>query len=298
VEKGTPEEAVFTASAQPRPRAPAAVALAAITFLAVALLARETTPSVGLPIASVTAQASSAAAATSSVGPTVTPTSLRTSGAPSRNPTVTPHPTFVAVPAEAGATRLVPAGPTPIRVTITFPDGWEKADAGLYVKPNGAAPVGMSIGAWSIQHVNLFPCRWATRAFADELYAPTAEGQAEALAAWWGQDPNAPFSSNSEIAPIASKRRPATIGGYPAWYLEVLIPSVFDFTKCDGGQLVLWETANGDVRYGLGPGELDRLWVVDVHGESIVIDAALPLMASAADETELQAVVHSIVIEP
>ena len=73
-----------------------------------------------------------------------------------------------------------------------------------------------------------------------------------------------PFSSNATIAPIATKPRATTLGGHPAWYVEVLVPSVFDFGQCDGGQLVLWQTADGDVRYALGPGELDRLWVVDI----------------------------------
>ena len=168
----------------------------------------------------------------------------------------------------------------------------------MYVSPTSTASVGLSISAWTVQHVNLFPCRWTTPAFSDELFDRTAEGQAQALAAWWGQDPNAPFSSNATIAPIATKPRATTLGGYPAWYVEVLVPSVFDFSQCDGGQLVLWQTAGGDVRYALGPGELDRLWVVEIDGTPIVVDASLPVMASSADEAALQRVVDSIAIKP
>ena len=57
---------------------------------------------------------------------------------------------------------------------------------------------------------------------------------------------------------------------------------------------ILWETAYGTVRFGLGPGEIDRIWVVDVHGELVVVDAALPLLASKTQETELQAVIDSV----
>ena len=78
----------------------------------------------------------------------------------------------------------------------------------------------------------------------------------------------------------------------------MLVPSVFDLSQCDGGQLVLWQTANGDVRYALGPGELDRLWVVDIDDTPIVIDAGLPVMASSADVKPLQRVVDSIAIKP
>jgi hypothetical protein len=68
-----------------------------------------------------------------------------------------------------------------------------------------------------------------------------------------------PFFSNSTIAPISSRPRPMAIGGHPASYVEVLIPSVLDFSQCDADQLVLWESADGSVRYGLGPGEIDGL---------------------------------------
>ena len=126
-------------------------------------------------------------------------------------------------------------------------------------------------------------------------YPHTAAGLAQALSAFWGQDPNqTPFFSNSSIAPIATKPAPATLGGYPAWHLQILIPSTFDFSACDGGQLVLWETRNESVRSGLGAGEIDRIWVVDVHGALVVVDAALPLLASKTQETELQAVIDSV----
>jgi hypothetical protein len=221
-----------------------------------------------------------------------------TSGAPSRNPTVTPHPTFLAVHVQAGATQLIPAGPTPVRLTVALPDGWAKASDGMYVKANGAAPAGLSIGAWQLQHVNIVPCRWSSQEFADPPLMRTAEGQAEALSEWWGQDPGMLPYWNSKIAPLAGKRLRTTLGGYPAWYVEVLIPSYLDHTECDGGQVVLWDTANGDVRYSLGNGELNRLFVVDVDGELIVIDAASFLGTSTADLAELQAVVDSVVIEP
>src|SRR4029077_12883893 len=114
----------------------------------------------------------------------------------------------------------------------------------------------------------------------------TAEGQAEALSAWWGQDPGALPYWNSKIAPLATKPRPVKIQGYPAWSLQVLIPSGLDLTQCDAGQLILWETATRDVRSSV-PGEFHRLWVVDVDGESIVIDAASSLVTSSRDAAEL-----------
>ena len=294
---GAAQQVEFTGSARRNRRGPAAVVLGTIVFLGLALLTKQATSVVNVPVASDVAQASPAAAASPSPIPSATPIASDPAGPPPRDPSASPYPTSVAVPTAAGKTRLIPAGSAPVSLDVTLPDGWARATTAMYVTPN-AASVGLSISAWTVQHVNLFPCRWTTPAFSDELFDRTAEGQAQALSAWWGQDPNAPFSSNATIAPIATKPRATNMVGYPAWYVEVLVPSVFDFSQCDGGQLVLWQTADGDVRYALGPGELDRLWVVDTDDTPIVIDASLPVMASSADEAALQRVVDSIAIRP
>jgi hypothetical protein len=287
------EGAAFTAVTRRRRRAPAAVALAAIAFLGFAVLSKEAAPAVGLPIASLT-PAPVANVGSPSAAPTLPATSPSPALAPpSRNPTATPYPVAFDVPVPDGVAQIIPAGPTQIRLTVSLPRGWRENPA-MYYKPSDTAEVGLSIGAWRIQHVNTFPCRWATPIFSDPLYPATAEGLADALSSWWGQDPNSAFYSNSLMAPIASKPRLATIAGRPAWYVEVLIPSDFDLSQCDGGQLVLWETADGVVRSALRPTEHNRLWVVDVHGEQIVIDASSPLTPTPADAAELQAIVDSI----
>jgi hypothetical protein len=233
-----------------------------------------------------------------SAGPTAAAAPSPTSGPPDRNPTATPYPTFVAVPAEAGTTQLIPAGQTPVRLTIDLPGGWQKAGDSLFVKSKGEAPTGLSIGAWQLQHVNTFPCRWSAREYANPVLMRTAEGQAMALSTWWGQDPTLGPYGNARIAPLGSRPESTTIQGYPAWYVEVLIPSYLDPLQCDGDQVVLWDTATGDVRYSLGPRELNHVWVVDVAGELIVIDASSFQPTSSAEIAELQAIVDSIVFEP
>ncbi len=278
-------------------RTPVAIAVAAIAVLAAALLTKSPAPTANVPTASVAPGQSPAGPPTSS-RPIVAIVAAPTPGAPGRNPAVTPHPTFRTVAASAGLTPLIPAGSTPVRLTISLPGGWAKAGGAMYVKANGAAPAVLSISAWSLRDVNTFPCRWSAQAFADPLLMRTAQGQAEALSSWWGQDPRMPPLSNSRIAPLASEPRPTTVLGYPAWSLDVLIPSDLDLGECDGGQLVLWEAANGEVRSDEAPGEINRLCVVDVHGEPIVIDAAAFLTSSAADVAELQAVVDSLAIVP
>lgn len=212
---------------------------------------------------------------------------------------MTPNPTFAAIQVGSGATQIDQTYPAAVSVTISLPPGWESIGPGVYRKPDPAGRVGISVGVYQIEHVNMFPCRWSSGRFTDTAYPHTIAGLAEALSAFWGQDPDqTPFFSNSALAPIATKPAPATFGGYPASRLQILIPSTFDFSACDGGQLVLWQTTYDTVRTGLGPGEIDRLWVVGAHGGLVVVDAALPLLATPAQENELQAAVDSVRIGP
>ena len=189
------------------------------------------------------------------------------------------------------------AGRIPIRVSIDLPAGWEKASDAMYVRPD-VTPVALSIGAWRLRRVDTFPCRWSAGVYADVSLLDTAEGQAQALATWWGQDPGSSPLTNSAIAPLASKPIQTTLAGYAAWYVDVLIPTGLDLTECDGGQLVLWDSSIFDVRYTVGPSEVNRLWVVDVDRGPIVIDAGLSLAASGSQKAELQAIVESISFDP
>lgn len=296
---GLTGEAAFRAVTQRRRRGPAAVAVAAVAFVGFALLTKQLTVTAGAPVVRATPTSSPGIAATvpATAVAQAAPVTVSAVGPPARDPTARRYPTLVGRNVPAGEKTLIP-GPTPVRVTVHLPTGWEAAGPSMYRKQASGGPVGLSIGAYSIQRVNTFPCRWASQAYTDIPDPQTAAGLASALSAFWGQDPDQVSFSNSTIAPISSRPRSIAIGGHSALYLEVLIPSVLDFRQCDAGQLVLWEAADGSVRYGLGPGEIDRLWVVDTHDAPVVIDAALPVLASPSDIAELQAVIDSVTIGP
>ena len=292
-----PEGAAFKGATQRSRRAPAVIATAALAVLAVALLTKVSAPVSPTPSATATRLPTPVPAATSSDVPRFVPVIAEPPDPPERNPAASPHPTSPAISVDAGATQLVPAGQTTIRIGVTLPNGWQRTGDAVVVKPSIDAAVGLSISAWSLRHVNVYPCRWSGEAFADEGLMGFARGEAQALSSWWGQDPLMPPNSNAPIAPIATKPQPTTLAGYPAWSLEVLVPSNLGLADCDGGQLVLWDTATGQVRTSV-PGELQRLWVVDANGEPIVIDAGSALGPSAVETAELDAVIDSVVIEP
>jgi len=294
---GRSGEAAFRAVMQGRRRGPAAVAVAAVAFVGFALLTKELTSTAGAAVASATPTLSPGVIAAVTASAVAQAVPVTESGPPARDPTARRYPTFVGGSVPAGTTKLIP-GPTPVRVTVNLPMGWEAAGPSMYLKRASGGRVGLSIGAYSIQRVYMFPCRWASQTYTDIADPHTAAGLASALSAFWGQDPDQLSFSNSTIAPISSRPRSTAIGGHSALYVEVLIPSVLDFSQCDADQLVLWESADGSVRYGLGPGEIDRLWVVDLHDAPVVIDATLPVLASPSDKAELQAVIDSVKIGP
>jgi hypothetical protein len=95
------------------------------------------------------------------------------------------------------------------------------------------------------------------------------------------------------IAPVATRPEPTTIQDSMRSRSHLVL-SGFDFAACDANQLVFWETADGAARLGLGPGELHRLWVVDVDGTIVVVDAATFPGTAPEDRAELQAIIDSI----
>jgi hypothetical protein len=76
-----------------------------------------------------------------------------------------------------------------------------------------------------------------------------------------------------------------------------------DFSACDKDEAVgdnpfkSWTAAAGSLnseRYQQGPGQVDRLWIVDVDGERLVIDAMYMPTTEAKDRDELWQVMESI----
>ena len=294
VEDEPTDGAAFRGVADAPGRAPIAVALAAVALVGLAILTRGGSEPPTVAILELTPPPRATAAATAAPAESTTRT---LPALPARNPAVAPLSTIPPVPALVGSNELVPAGETTVELNVRLPEGWTKLNDSVFARlGETAATPSATISAWSLMHVNVFPCRWSAEVFADDELMRTPRGQAEALASWWGQDPGMPANSNVAIAPLATEPFQTTLGGYPARYLEVLIPRGLDFAQCDGGQVVLWHTATGEAKRSLGPGELTRLWVVDVAGEPIVVDVStLPDGEIYADE--LESGVGSILIE-
>ena len=161
--EGPPGETAFAAVTSRRRRGPAVVAIAAIVFLGAAVLIKQFASASPAPDAKGTTPAAS--------GGRPSPARPRRRQSPPRRPPriLRPRPDSDApsnvprLPGPAGHQRGHLGEASDGERDDVPGTGWEQADAGLYVKPDPADPVGLSIGVYQIEHVNMFPCRWASR---------------------------------------------------------------------------------------------------------------------------------------
>lgn len=86
---------------------------------------------------------------------------------------------------------------------------------------------------------------------------------------------------------------PVTLGGYDGLYLELSRPT--NAPECPGD--VLWVTGRWSPYHDyLDPGGVDRIWILNVDGNRLVIDAFNQPNVSADEVDELTRIVESTVI--
>lgn len=192
-------------------------------------------------------------------------------------------------------TRLdTPGKPFP-RVLITVPGGWSGFRGFGVDSLSGSRS--HFVGFWNVVDVYTNSCQWIgpkvqTGSTVDELAA--------VLAARPLRHATVPVS--------------VSLGGYAGKYLEWSVPKDIAFSSCDkdpsDGQFyfdswtgnALWnapyDSSGTTDRYQQSPGQVDRLWILDVEGRRLVIDASYLPGATAQDRADLQQVVDSIRFEP
>jgi len=216
-------------------------------------------------------------------------------GAPTPTPeptaTVTPEPT--AAPTPVG---LLPEGPhvlsdgealdgmptLPMTVTIPAPDWYGEPGDGILIKhdyagaPNGA---GMIV---FFGHLYVYgdPCQWATTR--PETPATTVDEVVAALTAQASRDATEPVD--------------VTVDGYAGKSITLRVPQDADFSECDSVTFGSWGLPGTDLspfRYHQDPGQIDRLWILDVDGTLAVIDIAYYEGTPQSVIDEMEAIVAS-----
>lgn len=168
-------------------------------------------------------------------------------------------------------------------MTITVPDGWGNLD-GWVVHSGEGTDHFVGITFWDVDEVYAHPCRWSSRTIQP---GPTVADLAKALT-------ERPLRDATEPVDIV-------VDGYRGIQLEWSVPANIDFSTCDGNDFRSWTGAagswGGSVRYHQGPGQVNRLWILDIDGERLVVDAMYMPSTDATDREELWHVMESIRFE-
>ncbi len=220
------------------------------------------------------------------------------SSTPTPEPTATPQPSLTDTPTSTPtpmAEGHPPGGPyvlweTGVFMTVGIPaPGWygEPGDGVLVKDRNADAPDGAGMIVFpegGELYVYGDPCQWSTTR--PDTPATTVDEVIAALAAQASRDASAPVD--------------VTVDDYAGKSITLHVPDDAVFSECDQGKFGSFGMDGPDVspfRYHQDPGQIDKLWILDVEGKLVVID--IEYYAGTPQEVvdELEAIVNSITFE-
>jgi hypothetical protein len=185
------------------------------------------------------------------------------------------------VPVEPGT--YIAADPFLVPVTFTVPAGWEGNIGGPYAVFLQQASGGVgSIGFTVNQTVYANPCHYDQGPLNPQP-GPSVADLATALANLQGLTATTPTD--------------VTLGGYQGKQLTLTAPASFAGCTLSPDGFRVWELPLGATN-DMSPGERDRVWILDVGGERLVIDAPEMPGQTAATTAEVQGILGSIKITP
>ena len=171
----------------------------------------------------------------------------------------------------------------PVRITLALPGGWAglaTSGATVSIIQSDAEVDSAFLGFWIVETAHRDPCGMG--GVVDSPVGPTVEDLAAALAGAPGFDATEPTA--------------VSVGGVDGQYLELTGP----LAGCMEPEL--FRTPDGSCRCMESRVERNRLWIFDVDGRRLVIDALdIPPSdgvtgTSATDIAELQGIIDSIQI--
>lgn len=142
---------------------------------------------------------------------------------------------------------------------------------------------GQGISIWAVGNVFANPCHSN-----DTLLDPPIDSSVDGLVAGLASQKGHPATTPTDVE----------VDGYAGKYMEMKVPAGIDVADCDHGRFRTWISPDGGARYVEQPGQRDMLWIVDVDGSRLVIDAALGPDTTQRDRADRIQMVESINIEP
>jgi hypothetical protein len=184
--------------------------------------------------------------------------------------TAQPTPT----PTPAGGEHRFTVGDPEIELVVTLPPGWQ-ADASAATLP-ASDGTELTISAWVVTAVYADPCQWQGT---DQEVGPTA---AELVAALSSQPTRQARDATVQVAGLVAHR------------VFMSVPETVDFATCDDGEFRSWiGSSAGEVRVQQGPGETDEVYVLEVAGTAVLLDASY-FDASTEELAEIHHIIQSL----
>ena len=176
----------------------------------------------------------------------------------------------------------VAGDPFTLEVTFTVPDGWQGRIAGPYLVDLGwiDKPGGISFSMFDL--VAADPCHLLDEGYVDPTPGPAVEDLVTALT-------NMPGIEVTDLADV-------TVDGYRGTRLTISAPDTFAGCDLPADGYVLWRLPL-DFTHTVATGERNRVWILDVDGERLVIAIREPPGTTEEQRAEAQAIFDSIQIE-
>ena len=182
-------------------------------------------------------------------------------------------------------------GDVGISFTIRAP-GWSgDVGGGVLCKSSGCSdpPDGAAMIAFQgYLYVYGDPCQWSSTG--PDTPATSVDELVAALAAQASRDASAPVD--------------VTVDGYAGKSITLHVPDDAAyvggrFSDCDRGEFRSWvrDPVADSARYHQGPGQIDELWILDVGGTLVVIDAGSYALTPAEHLAEVRAIADSATFE-
>ncbi len=175
----------------------------------------------------------------------------------------------------------------PYLLHLTTPAGWFRDDS-EYVLKKATAGSELAIATWVVENVYRDGCRWA-----DSIFDPPVGSSIDDLATAF-----ASLEDREVTTPVER-----SLDGFDARDLTMTIPTTFDaeFSACDEGGIGTmfryWTAPGGGVRYSQGPGERQRLLLIDVDGTRVLVLGRTDATNSAAEVDEVNSILDAMQVE-
>lgn len=151
---------------------------------------------------------------------------------------------------------------------VEVPSGYEHDNVWYVVSHDGSE----FLGLWTVGQVDRDACLHGERDSFDP--GTSVDDLAKALVA--------------QKSTRASVPEPVTLAGHDGLYVEVAGPRYLSTCPTPG----LWTDPGGRGIYN--DGQVDRVWILDVDGQRLVVDAAYSARSTASDRDDLTSMVESL----